>query len=46
MMISELCTNGDLFDYIRNENAPTLSRVVSLLPPTPNVILIMIDSSV
>jgi serine/threonine protein kinase len=33
MMISELCTNGDLFDYIRNENAPTLSRVVSLLPP-------------
>jgi len=29
-MISELCTNGDLFDYIRNEKAPTLSRVVSL----------------
>lgn len=28
VMISELCTNGDLFDYIRNENAPSLSRVV------------------
>jgi hypothetical protein len=46
MMISELCTNGDLFDYIRNEKAPTLSRVVSLLSPTPNVTLIMVISSV
>jgi len=31
MMISELCTNGDLFDYIRNEKAPTLSRVLRLM---------------
>lgn len=28
MIISELCSNGDLFDYIRNTNAPTLHKVV------------------
>lgn len=28
MIVSELCSNGDLFDYIRNVNAPSLYRVV------------------
>jgi serine/threonine protein kinase len=28
MMISELCENGDLFDYIRNVPAPSLKVVV------------------
>lgn len=27
-MVSELCSNGDLFDYIRNEKAASLNRVV------------------
>ena len=30
MIVSELCANGDLFDYIRNVEAPTLYRVVSI----------------
>lgn len=29
MIISELCANGDLFDYVRNVDPPTLYRVVS-----------------
>lgn len=29
MIVSELCSNGDLFDYIRNVPAPKLGRVVS-----------------
>lgn len=29
MIVSELCSNGDLFDYIRNVNPPSLYRVVS-----------------
>jgi hypothetical protein len=45
-MISELCTNGDLFDYMRNEKAPTLSRVVSFLFFYANMTLIIIISSV
>ena len=28
MIISELCSNGDLFDYIRNVPAPSLYKVV------------------
>ena len=28
MIISELCPNGDLFDYIRNVPPPSLRRVV------------------
>ncbi len=28
MIVSELCSNGDLFDYIRNVNPPSLYRVV------------------
>jgi hypothetical protein len=28
MVVSELCSNGDLFDYIRNVPAPKLSKVV------------------
>ena len=28
MIVSELCANGDLFDYIRNVNAPSLYKVV------------------
>ncbi|KAF8197574.1 hypothetical protein BJ912DRAFT_953883 [Pholiota molesta] len=27
MIVSELCSNGDLFDYIRNVHAPTLHKV-------------------
>ena len=29
MIVSELCTNGDLFDYIRNVPPPSLYKVVS-----------------
>lgn len=29
MIVSELCANGDLFDYIRNVPAPSLYKVVS-----------------
>ena len=29
MIVSELCANGDLFDYVRNVNPPSLYRVVS-----------------
>lgn len=28
MIVSELCSNGDLFDYVRNVNPPTLHKVV------------------
>jgi hypothetical protein len=28
MIVSELCSNGDLFDYVRNVNAPSLHKVV------------------
>ncbi|KAL7410705.1 kinase-like domain-containing protein [Mrakia frigida] len=31
MMISELCENGDLFDYIRNVPAPSLKVVLKLM---------------
>ncbi|KAL5533245.1 hypothetical protein ACEPAF_5021 [Sanghuangporus sanghuang] len=31
MIISELCSNGDLFDYIRNVPAPPLHKVLSLM---------------
>ncbi|TFK76195.1 hypothetical protein BDN72DRAFT_784825 [Pluteus cervinus] len=31
MIVSELCANGDLFDYIRNVNAPSLRKVLSLM---------------
>ncbi|KAG7092734.1 hypothetical protein E1B28_009062 [Marasmius oreades] len=31
MIVSELCTNGDLFDYIRNVNPPTLHKVLSIM---------------
>ena len=29
MIVSELCSNGDLFDYIRNVPPPSLYKVVS-----------------
>lgn len=28
MIVSELCANGDLFDYVRNVQAPSLYKVV------------------
>jgi hypothetical protein len=28
MIVSELCSNGDLFDYVRNVPAPSLNKVV------------------
>ena len=28
MLVSELCTNGDLFDYIRNIPTPSLHDIV------------------
>ncbi|KAK7054633.1 hypothetical protein VNI00_003096 [Paramarasmius palmivorus] len=31
MIVSELCTNGDLFDYIRNVNPPTLHKVLTIM---------------
>jgi hypothetical protein len=33
MIISELCSNGDLFDYIRNEKAHSLHKVVCKVTP-------------
>lgn len=30
MIVSELCTNGDLFDYVRNVEAPPDEEIVSL----------------
>ncbi|KAF9014072.1 hypothetical protein BDQ17DRAFT_1419000 [Cyathus striatus] len=31
MIISELCSNGDLFDYIRNVKPPSLSKVLHMM---------------
>ncbi|KAF9469339.1 hypothetical protein BDZ94DRAFT_1293737 [Collybia nuda] len=31
MIVSELCSNGDLFDYVRNVNAPTLHKVLVMM---------------
>ncbi|KDR73605.1 hypothetical protein GALMADRAFT_142074 [Galerina marginata CBS 339.88] len=31
MIVSELCSNGDLFDYIRNTNAPSLHKVLQMM---------------
>lgn len=31
MIVSELCANGDLFDYVRNVPAPSLYKVVSVI---------------
>ena len=28
MIVSELCANGDLFDYVRNVPPPSLYRIV------------------
>lgn len=30
MIVSELCSNGDLFDYIRNVPMPSLYKIVRL----------------
>ncbi|KAH8928853.1 kinase-like protein [Atractiella rhizophila] len=31
MIVTELCSNGDLYDYIRNVNAPSLEKVLSIM---------------
>ncbi|KIJ35704.1 hypothetical protein M422DRAFT_180399 [Sphaerobolus stellatus SS14] len=31
MIVSELCSNGDLFDYVRNVPAPHLNKVLNLM---------------
>ncbi|KAJ7685453.1 hypothetical protein DFH06DRAFT_43508 [Mycena polygramma] len=31
MIVSELCSNGDLFDYIRNVAAPSLNKVLAIM---------------
>ncbi|KJA27023.1 hypothetical protein HYPSUDRAFT_179787 [Hypholoma sublateritium FD-334 SS-4] len=31
MIVSELCSNGDLFDYVRQTNAPSLHKVLSMM---------------
>ncbi|GJJ12521.1 hypothetical protein Clacol_006764 [Clathrus columnatus] len=31
MIVSELCSNGDLFDYVRNVPAPSLNKVLNLM---------------
>ncbi|CCM00517.1 uncharacterized protein FIBRA_02551 [Fibroporia radiculosa] len=31
MIVSELCSNGDLFDYVRNVNPPSLYRVLCIM---------------
>lgn len=33
MIVSELCSNGDLFDYVRNVLPPSLYRVVRPIAP-------------
>jgi hypothetical protein len=33
MIVSELCSNGDLFDYVRNVVPPSLYRVVRPIAP-------------
>ncbi len=33
MIVSELCSNGDLFDYVRNVVPPSLYRVVRPITP-------------
>jgi hypothetical protein len=39
MIVSELCSNGDLFDYIRNVNAPSLHKVVCRLFSVDRVLI-------
>ncbi|KAJ7137662.1 hypothetical protein C8R44DRAFT_727888 [Mycena epipterygia] len=31
MIVSELCSNGDLFDYVRNVSAPSLNKVLTMM---------------
>ncbi|KAJ7272071.1 hypothetical protein B0H12DRAFT_1228910 [Mycena haematopus] len=31
MIVSELCSNGDLFDYVRNVTAPSLNKVLAMM---------------
>ncbi|KAF7974846.1 hypothetical protein HWV62_11225 [Athelia sp. TMB] len=31
MIISELCSNGDLFDYVRNVQAPSMTKVLNIM---------------
>lgn len=31
MIVSELCSNGDLFDYVRNVPAPSLAKVLTMM---------------
>ncbi|KAH7920137.1 hypothetical protein BV22DRAFT_1040182 [Leucogyrophana mollusca] len=31
MIVSELCSNGDLFDYVRNVSAPPLHKVLNIM---------------
>ncbi|KAF5389955.1 hypothetical protein D9757_003564 [Collybiopsis confluens] len=31
MIVSELCTNGDLFDYVRNVSPPSMRKVLSIM---------------
>lgn len=31
MIVSELCSNGDLFDYVRNVNPPSLHKVLVMM---------------
>jgi serine/threonine protein kinase len=31
MIVTELCANGDLFDYIRNVSPPSLYKVLSMM---------------
>ncbi|EGN95578.1 hypothetical protein SERLA73DRAFT_186672 [Serpula lacrymans var. lacrymans S7.3] len=31
MIVSELCSNGDLFDYVRNVPAPSLHKVINIM---------------
>ncbi|OJA12548.1 hypothetical protein AZE42_08138 [Rhizopogon vesiculosus] len=31
MIVSELCSNGDLFDYVRNVPAPSLKKILNIM---------------
>ncbi|KAF8163572.1 hypothetical protein B0H34DRAFT_328730 [Crassisporium funariophilum] len=31
MIVSELCSNGDLFDYIRNVHAPSMRKILQMM---------------
>jgi len=40
MIISELCSNGDLFDYLRGSPVPAVRRMVNRLSVAPDKVVL------